>query len=108
MTGNAKPEHRGYLPPLALILSVLPCQQAPAGDALTQIDSREISVGGLIGKRIDMTVKNNLLVLDVDKTFLAPFKEKNRDGGYIGLGKLIEAVARFERPGRMRTCRTAR
>ncbi len=68
---------------------------APAGDQLTPIDLRNVEVGGEIGRRIDVTVRNNLLVLDVDKDFLAPFKAPKRQGGYIGLGKLIDALAHF-------------
>ena len=54
-----------------------------------------MKVGGEIGRRIDVTVENNLLALDANKDFLPPFAEKKRTDGYIGLGKLIEAAVRF-------------
>ena len=61
-----------------------------------RIDLRDVtSVGGEIGRRIGVTIDNNLLVLDADKDFLLPFQEKRRKGGYIGLGKLIDSLVRF-------------
>jgi len=59
------------------------------------IDLRQVHVDGLIGRRIQLTVENNLLRLELDRDFLRPFKEKNASGGYIGLGKTIDAVARL-------------
>ncbi|OHB76388.1 MAG: hypothetical protein A2W31_09710 [Planctomycetes bacterium RBG_16_64_10] len=55
----------------------------------------QVAVRGEIGRRIDITMKNNLLVLDADRDFLHPFQEKTRADGYIGLGKLIDAAVRF-------------
>ncbi|MDW8036597.1 MAG: glycoside hydrolase family 127 protein, partial [Thermoguttaceae bacterium] len=57
------------------------------------IELRQIHVEGLIGRRIQMTIENNLLRLNLDRDFLRPFKEKSSDGGYIGLGKTLDAVA---------------
>jgi uncharacterized protein len=68
---------------------------AAADDALLPLDIRQVHVGGEIGRRIDVTVNNNLLVLNADKDFLAPFKSKTTRDGYIGLGKLIDAAVRF-------------
>ncbi len=49
-----------------------------------------------MGRRIDLTIKSNLLELDVDKDFLAPFLVKEtKKSNYIGLGKLIDATAKF-------------
>jgi DUF1680 family protein len=73
--------------------SGLPTTQA-ADDLFQPLDVRQVQVGGEIGRRIDITVKNNLLALNVDKDFLASFKTKNSDN-YIGLGKLIDASVRF-------------
>ncbi|HUT24067.1 MAG TPA: beta-L-arabinofuranosidase domain-containing protein [Sumerlaeia bacterium] len=56
---------------------------------------RHVKVGGEIGRRIEITVQNNLLVLDVDKDFLEPFRRRNHTEGYIGLGKLIDSLVRF-------------
>jgi len=55
----------------------------------------KVQVGGEIGRRIAVTVKNNLLVMDVDKDFLRPFQEKKRADGFVGLGMLIDAMARL-------------
>ena len=69
---------------------------ANAADALTPLDLREVKVGGEIGRRIDVTISNNLLVLDAEKDFLAPFRAKTAgDGAYTGLGKLIDAAVKF-------------
>ena len=47
-----------------------------AADALAPLDLRNVKVGGEIGRRIDVTVRNNLLVLDAEKDFLAPFRAR--------------------------------
>jgi len=64
-------------------------------DTLQRVDLRKVEVGGEIGRRIDITIDNNLKVLDADGVFLKPFREKRGNGGYIGLGKLIDAAVRF-------------
>lgn len=66
-----------------------------AADVLTPVDVRDVKVGGEIGRRIDMTCRNNLMVLDLDKDFLPPFQKKERAEGYIGLGKTIDAAVRL-------------
>ncbi|MBI4027416.1 MAG: glycoside hydrolase family 127 protein [Verrucomicrobia bacterium] len=60
------------------------------------IDVREIEVRGLIGSRLDLTWRNNLLALDWENDFLAPFREKKGNGGeYVGLGKTVDGLVRF-------------
>ena len=67
---------------------------AGGGDQFSPVDLRAVKLGGEMGRRIDVTVHNNLLVLDADKDFLPPFAaRKGGGGGYIGLGKLIDAAA---------------
>jgi DUF1680 family protein len=68
---------------------------AVAADALVPLDIRQVRVGGEIGRRIDVTVRNNVLVIDVDGVFLAPFREPTATSGYVGLGKLIDSTSRF-------------
>lgn len=68
---------------------------ATAADALRPLDLRQVEVGGEIGRRIDVTINNNLLVLDAEKDFLAPIRAKTAGDGYIGLGKLIDSAVRF-------------
>ncbi len=68
-------------------------------DVFKPLDFRHVKVGGEIGRRLDITVNNNLLKLDIDKDFLLPFQLKNQEGkgfsDYIGIGKLIDAAVRF-------------
>ena len=59
------------------------------------VDQRHVTVGGVIGERIAATVNNNLLKLNIDEEFIRPFQKKNGAGLYIGMGKLVEAVARL-------------
>lgn len=104
--GNATMNHFGSssIPPLHHTLLKLlgglgvACCLATAGlaaDVLTQLSLRDVQVGGEIGRRITVTITNNLLVLDADRDFLPPFKAKTALGGYIGLGKLIDATVKF-------------
>lgn len=63
---------------------------------LQRMDLRQVDVGGEIGRRLDITINNNLMVVDVDKDFLKPFQDrKNEGGGYIGLGKFIDSLVRL-------------
>lgn len=65
------------------------------GDICTALDVRAVQVGGEIGRRLQATVDNNLLAIDLDRDFLAPFQKHESAGGYIGLGKTLDAFARF-------------
>jgi DUF1680 family protein len=83
---------------LACLLNVL----VPATNALAvpvrelvPLDIGKVKVEGEIGRRIDMTVNNNILQIDVNKDFIRPFQQRNRQGGYIGLGKFIDSIVRF-------------
>ncbi len=74
--------------------------QESAADTFIPLKASQVKVGGEIGRRIDITIRNNLLAFDIDKAFLQPFRDKNVQGGstlqrYIGLGKLIDAVVHF-------------
>ena len=64
-------------------------------DVLRPLDVRQVLVGGEIGRRLAITVTNNLLKLDADKDFLAPFQKRNAKDGYVGLGKLIDSMVRL-------------
>lgn len=66
-----------------------------SAEKLDALDVRQVKVGGEIGRRIDATVTGNLLAVDLDKDFLAPFLERNRTDGYVGLGKTLDAMARL-------------
>jgi len=80
---------------VALLLSSMAAATSSGADALTPLELGRVKVGGEIGRRVDVTINNNLLALDADKDFLPPFAEKKARGGYIGLGKLIDAAVRF-------------
>ncbi|MFI5380024.1 MAG: beta-L-arabinofuranosidase domain-containing protein [Tepidisphaerales bacterium] len=85
-----------YWAPLAVSLAVFAIVPAAlAADELTPLDIRQVKVSGEIGRRIDVTVHNNLLVLNADKDFLPPFLDKKARDGYIGLGKLIDTAVRL-------------
>jgi DUF1680 family protein len=75
-----------------LLLSVLTVR---AADELIPLSPGQVRAGGEIGRRVEITIRNNLLALDAEKDFLAPFQARNQRGGYIGLGKLLMAAARF-------------
>ncbi|MBN2129156.1 MAG: glycoside hydrolase family 127 protein [Sedimentisphaerales bacterium] len=80
----------------SLILALSPAScLARSGLKLTPVDIGKVEVAGEIGRRIDVTIANNALVLNADRDFLLPFREKNRQGGYIGLGKFIDSLVRF-------------
>jgi uncharacterized protein len=63
-------------------------------DELVPVELTNVKIGGEIGRRIDITISNNLFRLNIDEDFLASFRKKN-DAGYVGLGKLIDGTARM-------------
>lgn len=69
--------------------------KAVAADLLTPLPLDQVQVQGEIGRRIAITITNNLLVLDADRDFLPPFRAKSARDGYIGLGKLLDATVKF-------------
>jgi len=79
-----------------LILSVSVSSDLAVGAGqFDPVDITRVKVQGEIGRRIDNTISNNVLVLDADKDFLQPFRRRDRKGGYIGLGKFIDSIVRF-------------
>ncbi|MGC9054961.1 MAG: beta-L-arabinofuranosidase domain-containing protein, partial [Candidatus Hydrogenedens sp.] len=65
-------------------------------DILKPIPLDAVKVSGEIGRRIDITIYNNTMVMDIDGEFLEPFiKKENEEGGYVGIGKTIDALVRF-------------
>lgn len=77
---------------MGVIVMQLPCG---AGDRLRSLELQKVDLGGEIGHRIDATIENNLLVIDLDGDFLRPFRERKAKDGYVGLGKTIDALVRF-------------
>lgn len=68
---------------------------SPESLSLEPFSIDKVKVAGEIGRRINLTVYQNLLVLNIESDFLAPFRERNRTSGYIGLGKLIDCIVKF-------------
>ena len=69
---------------------------AQAGEEFSPIGLDEIELGGEMGRRIGLTVSQNLKKIDVDKDFLKSFREKKpASARYIGLGKLIDSLVHF-------------
>jgi len=78
---------------------------------LKPIELGKVDLAGEIGRRIDVTIENNLLKLDVEQDFLGPFREKRQPDLkgqeeslgfyadayrlYVGIGKLIDAAVKF-------------
>ena len=60
-----------------------------------RVDLRNVEVGGEIGRRIDVTINNNLMVVDVDAIFLKGFRNRGTSGTYVGLGKFIDSLVRL-------------
>ena len=74
-----------YCPIICCVLALCTAV-APASDALSPLKIDQVKVGGEIGRRIDMTVQNNLNKLDLEGDFIKPFRKKDRNGGFIGVG----------------------
>ncbi len=64
-------------------------------DVLSSAGIQNVRVGGELGRRMEVTVWNNLMVLDADRDFLKPFQDRKAKDGYIGLGKLIDSWVRL-------------
>lgn len=50
-----------------------------------------VSLGGEYGRRVSITIENNLLQLDIEKDFLVPLREKA--GAFTGVGALLNAAS---------------
>jgi len=73
-----------------------PCQIVGPSDPLLPLDLRQVWLGGEIGRRMEITVRNNLLQLDLENVFLKPYREKKqKKGHFIGLGKLVDSSVRL-------------
>ena len=76
----------------ALVTMAVVPPAAGAEKPFVPLEVRQVKLGGEIGRRIDVTIDNNLLRLDLDKDFLKPFREKTSPDGFIGLGMLIDSA----------------
>jgi hypothetical protein len=90
---NAKTEKEEKLDSISKFL--VPIKVA---DKLSPISIKDIKVEGEIGRRIDVTINNNIKKLHIDKNFTCHFKTKTGPdvvGGFVGMGMLIDACVRF-------------
>ena len=65
---------------------------AHASDTLTPLKISDVKVGGEIGRRIDVTIQNNLNKLDLEGDFLKPFRKKDLHQGFTGTGMLMDSA----------------
>lgn len=70
-------------------------RQNTVPEEMPPMELKEVKLNGELGRRMDITIHNNLLKLKTNEDFLLPFQEKKHTGGYIGIGKLIDASVRF-------------
>ena len=74
---------------------------ALGGNRFARIDVDGVTLGGEIGRRIELTMNESLMKLDLEKDFLQPFRDKKgiaqstHQQRYVGLGKLIDATVNF-------------
>jgi len=88
---------------LVLILGFSKCQNpenktggtAKTTEAFQPLHPGEIKVSGEIGRRIDITLHENIQKIDTDKDFISPFLRKVDHGGFTGIGMYIDALAKF-------------
>lgn len=67
-------------------------------DKLNPVDISKVKIEGEIGRRIDVTISNNIKNLNIDKNFTSHFENKKGPevvGAFIGMGMLIDACVRF-------------
>jgi DUF1680 family protein len=75
-----------------------------SGKRFSCIDLAQVQADGEIGWRIDLTIRANLLAIDVENQVLKPFRErqgwpvdKEPYVDYVGIGKIIDAAVSFAR-----------
>ena len=71
---------------------------AAVEDRLALIDISNVTLGGEIGRRVDVTIDNNIKRLNLRRDFTRHFEEKRGPqvvGAFIGMGMLIDATARL-------------
>ena len=68
-------------------------------DKFYPINIASVKLGGEIGRRVDVTINNNIKKLDLNKHFISHFQQKLGPGAvggaFIGMGMLIDACVRF-------------
>jgi DUF1680 family protein len=64
------------------------------GRSFLPLDLAQVEVAGEFGRRIGLMIEANILTIDIEQTFLNEFRNRG-EGGYLGLGKFIDAVVRL-------------
>lgn len=54
-----------------------------------------IKLGGVMGQRIETLIHGNLLKLDMEGIFLSPFRKRNLERGYTGIGQTLDGAVHF-------------
>ena len=84
----------GFLnfPLICCVLAICTTAAASGADTLAPLKIDQVKIGGEIGRRIDMTVEKSLNQLDLEGDFIKPFRKKERSGGFIGVGMLMDSA----------------
>lgn len=71
--------------------------EVKVSDALNPVTLKQAELSGEIGRRIQDLIYRNYMVLDLDGTFLTPFRTRPFADGwhYVGVGKVIDAGSLF-------------
>jgi DUF1680 family protein len=66
-------------------------------DRLQPVRLTQAELSGEIGRRIDDLIYKNYMVLNLDRDFLDPFRQRPPTTGrrYVGVGKVIDAASKF-------------
>jgi hypothetical protein len=68
----------------------------PAKERWSHLSPDKVKIGGEIGRRIDLTLTNNLLKVDHDEVFLNAFSNKvSKPGMYFAAGKTLDALVAY-------------
>ena len=60
--------------------------------AWSSLDPKNVTTAGEFGRRISQIIENNLLKVDVQKTFLDRIQKREDVAGYLGIGNFINAL----------------
>jgi hypothetical protein len=55
----------------------------------------QVELGGEFGRRVTQIIEANVLAVDVEATFLEPFRKRQVERLYLGFGKFIDACVRL-------------
>ncbi len=88
---------------LILILSFVGCRENARNhgnnflttDVFQPLDPGKTNVSGEIGRRIDITLRENIQKINTEKDFISPFLKKSNTDGFVGIGMYIDALAKI-------------